>query len=397
MKVSSHHAQKTTEKRALLVGIEYINSPHKDVPRLYGIGEDLQRVKKSLVENFFYQDSNILIMTDSTEVIDKPMHPTKENILRELENLVADAKAGDVRLFCFAGHSSQILDLNNDEDDGRDEGVFTLAQLKRLMLTAKLVAPVIIPVDNQGLPVDRKGQPLDPNSTSEEVRKKVQAVICDDDLRKILVAPLQRGVKLVALFDSCTSGTLLDLKCYWSPVRPEKVRDGVDGQRVARNGPKRNRRMNTYLDGPSGRERNVHAARSGTFPPASGRSVIHRLLDMRERLHLGKSRDSQTSEPSVISISCTEDSRTAWTEPGMSLVSVFLELVERPEARNSTWKQLTRQLDQHLCGKRLFKYATMLKSKGLVPNPMKVRKMLNLYHPQLGAESKATYHERVDF
>jgi hypothetical protein len=49
--------------------------------------------------------------------------PTRENILREIQNLVKDAQAGDRFLFHFSGHSQQVVNRSGTEDDGMDEGI----------------------------------------------------------------------------------------------------------------------------------------------------------------------------------------------------------------------------------------------------------------------------------
>jgi hypothetical protein len=79
-----------------------------------------------------------------------------------------------VRLTAFTlGHGGQTKDLDGDEPDGYDE--------------------VIYPVDFRA-----KGH------------------ITDDEMHRIMVQPLQSGVRLTAIFDSCHSGTALDLPYIYS-------------------------------------------------------------------------------------------------------------------------------------------------------------------------------------
>lgn len=73
----------------------------------------------------------------------------------------------------MAGHGGQTKDLDGDEDDGYDE--------------------VIYPVDFR-----QNGH------------------ITDDEMHRIMVRPLQQGVRLTAIFDSCHSGTALDLPYIYS-------------------------------------------------------------------------------------------------------------------------------------------------------------------------------------
>jgi len=82
--------------------------------------------------------------------------------------LVKDAKPHDSLFFHYSGHGGQIKDTSGDEVGGFDE--------------------VIYPVDY-----------------------KTTGVIIDDDLHHIMVKPLPTGCRLTAVFDSCHSGTTLDL------------------------------------------------------------------------------------------------------------------------------------------------------------------------------------------
>lgn len=73
----------------------------------------------------------------------------------------------------ISGHGGQTPDLDGDEDDGYDE--------------------VIYPVDF-----------------------RVAGHIVDDDMHIIMVKSLQPGVRLTAIFDSCHSGSALDLPYIYS-------------------------------------------------------------------------------------------------------------------------------------------------------------------------------------
>ena len=141
-------------KKALLVGINYLNTPYT----LTGCIDDTTRMKELLTSHGF-DDFNIL--TDLTDV-----KPTKSNILNEFKNLIINAKSGDVLFFYYSGHGSYTYDRNNDETDGRDE-----------ML----------------------------------VSSDLQAVL-DDELKNIIQTHLSREITIIGLFDSCHSGTMLDLK-----------------------------------------------------------------------------------------------------------------------------------------------------------------------------------------
>jgi hypothetical protein len=87
--------------------------------------------------------------------------------------IIEPAAAGLAQLTGKLGHGGQTKDLDGDEEDGYDE--------------------VIYPVDFRQV-----------------------GHIVDDEMHRIMVMPLQPGVRLTAIFDSCHSGTALDLPYIYS-------------------------------------------------------------------------------------------------------------------------------------------------------------------------------------
>lgn len=144
-----------TSKKALLIGINYIGTPYQ----LNGCINDVNSMSSKLTADFGFTDFTTL--TDET-----PVKPTRDNILSEFTKLLANAQSGDLLFVLYSGHGSYILDKNGDEIDKRDEMIITS---------------------------DLKG-------------------IIDDDLKAIIQANLKKDVTLFAMFDSCHSGTILDLK-----------------------------------------------------------------------------------------------------------------------------------------------------------------------------------------
>ena len=153
------------KKNALLVGINYKNT----VNELYGCINDTNNIKTLLNDKYGY--NNFTFLTDNTN-----KKPTKQNIIGEFTNLLSNAMPGDSLFFLYSGHGSFTADLNRDELDGQDE--------------------LIVPID----------------ATS------INTCILDDEFNKIIKDNLKSGVKLFALFDSCHSGTMLDLKYTYSDV-----------------------------------------------------------------------------------------------------------------------------------------------------------------------------------
>ncbi|KAH0545383.1 hypothetical protein FGG08_000524 [Glutinoglossum americanum] len=157
----------TGRRKALLVGINYFGQRNQ----LKGCINDVRNMSTFLSERYGYKREDMVILTDDQK---NPMsQPTKANMLKAMAWLVKDALPNDSLFFHFSGHGGQTADLDGDEDDGYDE--------------------VIYPVDY-----------------------KTAGHIIDDEMHLILVKPLQPGVRLTAIFDSCHSGTALDLPFIYS-------------------------------------------------------------------------------------------------------------------------------------------------------------------------------------
>jgi hypothetical protein len=146
--------KKTKNNSALLVGINYFGTDYE----LQGCINDTNSINL-LISEYKYQ--NIKILTDNSEI-----KPDRNNILKEFENLLINSQEGDVLLFFYSGHGSYVLDNNNNEVTGYDQ--------------------TIIPCDFNK--------------------------ITDDELKIIIQTNLKKNVTLIALFDCCYSGTVLDLK-----------------------------------------------------------------------------------------------------------------------------------------------------------------------------------------
>ncbi|KAI4655723.1 Ca(2+)-dependent cysteine protease [Alternaria ventricosa] len=154
-------------RKALLIGINYFGQRGQ----LRGCINDVKNMSTYLNEFFGYKREDMVTLTDDQQ---NPMsQPTKANILRAMHWLVKDARPNDSLFFHYSGHGGQTKDLDGDEDDGYDE--------------------VVYPVDF-----------------------RTAGHIVDDEMHRIMVAPLQPGVRLTAIFDSCHSGSALDLPYIYS-------------------------------------------------------------------------------------------------------------------------------------------------------------------------------------
>lgn len=145
-------------KNATLVGINYIGTPN----RLNGCINDTVTFSTLLTTQFGYDATNITFMTDET-----PIKPTRANILNAFSRLVVNAQAGDTLFFLYSGHGTQQNNNNNPNPaDKIDECIY---------------------------PIDGK-------------------IITDIEFKQIIDANLKAGVTLVAIFDSCFSGTIMNLR-----------------------------------------------------------------------------------------------------------------------------------------------------------------------------------------
>ncbi|KAL8688447.1 MAG: hypothetical protein Q9218_005649 [Villophora microphyllina] len=164
---SFQYSNCTGRRKALLIGINYFGQRGQ----LRGCINDVKNMSTYLNGNFGYAREDMVILTDDQQ---NPMsQPNKQNILRAMHWLVKDAKPNDSLFFHYSGHGGQTKDLDGDEEDGYDE--------------------VIYPVDF-----------------------RVAGHIVDDEMHRIMVRSLQPGVRLTAIFDSCHSGSALDLPYIYS-------------------------------------------------------------------------------------------------------------------------------------------------------------------------------------
>ena len=153
---NSNNSSNSNTKKALLIGINYKGTQNE----LYGCINDVNCIKDRISKQGF-TENNIKLITDLT-----PKKATRTNILKEFKNLLINSKEGDFLFFAYSGHGFYTRDRNGDERDSYDE--------------------MIVSSDLQG--------------------------ILDDELKSLIQSHLKTNVTLFALFDSCFSGSVLDLK-----------------------------------------------------------------------------------------------------------------------------------------------------------------------------------------
>jgi len=147
-------------KKALFIGINYTGTQAE----LKGCINDVRNISELVCGRFGFQ--NCLYLTDEQQ--DPEKKPTYNNIIEAMKWLVQGAQPNDSLFFHYSGHGGTAKDSQNDEIDGFDETIL----------------------------------PLDYNTSGQ---------IVDDVIYANLVKPLPKGCRLTAIFDSCHSGTVMDL------------------------------------------------------------------------------------------------------------------------------------------------------------------------------------------
>jgi hypothetical protein len=157
-------------KKALLIGINYLNTEYE----LSGCISDIERMKIFLETKGF---NNFDMITDLTDV-----KPTRIIILNKINNFINSSVDGDLLFIHFSGHGSYTYDLNNDENDQRDEAIIS-CDLK---------------------------------------------YIIDDEIKTIINKFSKKNVSIIGIFDSCHSGTMLDLKYNYNYLENKYIENKKD-------------------------------------------------------------------------------------------------------------------------------------------------------------------------
>jgi hypothetical protein len=147
-------------KRALLVGINYVNTPYE----LKGCINDVLSMSAHL-KKLFPSCKECSMITDNTE-----RKPTRKNILDGIEWLVAGLKPGEHVFFQYSGHGGLVRDKNGDEVSGFDSCIY----------------------------------PSNAGNLEQ---------ITDDELRTLLANKIPNGCKCFVVLDCCHSGSAVDLRC----------------------------------------------------------------------------------------------------------------------------------------------------------------------------------------
>lgn len=284
----------TGKRKALLIGINYFGQRGT----LRGCINDVKNMSTYLNQNFGYARADMVLLTDDQQ--NEMSIPTKKNILRAMHWLVKDAQPNDSLFFHYSGHGGQTPDLDGDEDDGYDE--------------------VIYPVDF-----------------------RTEGHIVDDEMHRIMVKPLKPGVRLTAIFDSCHSGSALDLPYIYSTQgvlkEPNLAKEAGQGLLSI---------VSSYARGDLG---GMASTAMGLFKKATtGNAQYERAKQTKtspaDVIMWSGSKDEQTSQDAVISGEATGAMSWAFIQalkkkPQQSYVELLNSIREELEPKYSQKPQLS--------------------------------------------------------
>jgi hypothetical protein len=182
--------------RVLLVGIDDYSARRlaskaapvddRDFPNLEGAVNDVELMHGLLTSIYKIRPEEIVILRNQGA--------TRDAILGAIDVLVRAAERGDVILFYFSGHGSQVRNSLSEEEDRMDES--------------------IVPADT------RRGAP--------DIR--------DKELRRYFRPLLDRGARLTIILDSCHSGSgargLPGGEARFAPPDMRDVKDGYRGPKL---------------------------------------------------------------------------------------------------------------------------------------------------------------------
>ncbi|KAK5660048.1 hypothetical protein OQA88_13517 [Cercophora sp. LCS_1] len=293
------YSQCTGRRKAVLIGINYFGQRGQ----LSGCINDVRNVSAYLCVSFGYRREDMVILTDDRQ---NPMsQPVKENILRAMHWLVKDARPNDSLFFHYS-----------DEEGGYDEAIY--------------------PVDFRQV-----------------------GHITDSEMHRIMVQPLQPGVRLTVIFDSCNSATALDLPYIYStegvlkgPTLAKESGLGLVGVVSAYN---------------RGDRIGVGTSILGFFKKAAGgESVDRRGNDVAFKTSVTKTLAAKASAPDplapespalkvssadVIMFSCNTEERTTADDPVISQATGAMSwafITALKENPNISYSQLLDSMRDHL-------------------------------------------------
>lgn len=179
-------------------------------------------MKKFIVSRYSFKEEDIKVLKDDLWLT-KEFQPTKANIvcvlnvpllglfltmpfarpqLAAMDWLVSGVQPNDSLFFHYSGHGGQVEDTSGDEADYQDECIY--------------------PIDSVALT----------GASAEGSEARTANIIIDDLLYTTLVRPLPTGARLTAIFDSCHSGSVLDLPFAYAAGSGRVKHQGLEGMHL---------------------------------------------------------------------------------------------------------------------------------------------------------------------
>lgn len=133
---------KKINKRALLIGINYISIPEIN---LNGCIDDVVIAKNMLIDAYDYDVANITVLRDDLD--DKRTCPNHENIICELQKIISLSSGLDEIWIQYSGHGSQIN--NNDNNNDLDDVIVPLDYQTNGFITEDMLYDILKNVDSR--------------------------------------------------------------------------------------------------------------------------------------------------------------------------------------------------------------------------------------------------------
>ncbi|EIN08223.1 hypothetical protein PUNSTDRAFT_134614 [Punctularia strigosozonata HHB-11173 SS5] len=263
-------------RKALLIGIKYDSSGEQESPEsgaLIGPHCDVANFKQFIMEFYHYCETDIIIMQDDP-LTPTHLQPSRRNLLHQFKALVEGAQEGDRFVLYYSGHSRQVENTTGSEEDDMDEA--------------------LVPCDDTG---------------HDEIR--------DNVLKQLLVDPLPVGCTLTAIFDTCHSGTMLDLDhVHCHNVYVPYIYKGERDASLIRNA--NARKLARFSSGRiiSSQRRNAEEveSRKGSFQGLPATSIKAKQLQWRNTMQIFP---SHFAVPPILPEPVENTAPTrAWTDPG---------------------------------------------------------------------------------
>lgn len=102
-----------SNSKALLIGIDYFDSPSNQLP---GCINDIEAVQNMLITHYKYLPENIVMLSDILGQ-NPDLLPTRSIILLQLSNIIQSTINCDEIWIHYSGHGSRIFNRSNESED----------------------------------------------------------------------------------------------------------------------------------------------------------------------------------------------------------------------------------------------------------------------------------------